>query len=118
MPFQPPQPPLPMPPPSLVPVFGHDQWGHGLSGGFKGDVENLDYLIKDLKQLIRAQRQVYPEVPFFILGMFPPKMAGNLPSVDRSAWGRGKERGRGTMMQRSAHMYRFWWDPQGLCLCC
>ncbi|GAB5032204.1 monoglyceride lipase [Nannochloropsis oceanica] len=48
-------------------VFGHDQWGHGLSGGFKGDVENLNYLIKDLKQLIRAQRQSHPEVPFFIV---------------------------------------------------
>lgn len=61
--------PLPLPSP-LPPVFGHDQWGHGLSGGFKGDVESLDYLINDLKQLIRAQRQVYRDVPFFILGTY------------------------------------------------
>jgi len=33
-------------------------------------VESLDYLINDLKQLIRAQRQVYRDVPFFILGTY------------------------------------------------
>ncbi len=48
-------------------MLGHDHWGHGLSGGFKGDIESLAYLINDLKQLVQAQRQVYRDVPFFLL---------------------------------------------------
>ena len=51
-------------------VFGHDHWGHGLSGGFKGDIEDFSYCTNDLKQLIRAQRQIYRDVPFFVIGTY------------------------------------------------
>lgn len=52
----------------ILTVFGHDHWGHGLSGGHRGDVEDLNYLIGDLKQLIAAQRDNHRGVPFFIIG--------------------------------------------------
>jgi hypothetical protein len=50
-------------------VFGQDHWGHGLSGGFKGDIEDFEYLVNDLKQLVLDQRKAFAgQLPFFIIG--------------------------------------------------
>lgn len=50
-------------------MFGQDHWGHGLSGGYKGDIEEFAYLVNDFKQLVLDQRKAFAaQLPFFILG--------------------------------------------------
>lgn len=38
------------------------------SGGTKGDIVCFDYLVEDLKYIIKSQRSRFPGVPFFLLG--------------------------------------------------
>jgi len=49
-------------------VVGQDHWGHGLSGGFQGDIEEFDFLVNDFKQLVLSHSEPYAGLPFFILG--------------------------------------------------
>lgn len=49
-------------------VLGHDHIGHGLSDGFKGDIEDFGHCIHDLKQFITSQRNNYAHLPFFLIG--------------------------------------------------
>lgn len=53
-------------------MFGQDHWGHGLSGGYKGDIEEFAYLVNDFKQLVLDQRKAFAaQLPFFVLGAPP-----------------------------------------------
>lgn len=53
----------------LPKVFGQDHWGHGLSGGFRGDIQDFAYLVNDLKQLVLdRQKALASHLPFFVLG--------------------------------------------------
>ena len=49
-------------------VYGHDHLGHGASGGTKGDIVSFQYVVEDLKQVIKAQMSSFPDMPCFLLG--------------------------------------------------
>jgi len=49
-------------------VFGHDHIGHGASGGVKGDIVSFQFVVEDLKQIIRTQKDKYPNLPCFLMG--------------------------------------------------
>ena len=49
-------------------VAGHDQRGHGASAGPRGGLAHADDLLRDLAQVIDAQRAAHPGDPLLLLG--------------------------------------------------
>ena len=49
-------------------VAGHDHRGHGASAGPRGGLADADDLLRDLAQVIDAQRAAHPDQPLLLLG--------------------------------------------------
>jgi alpha-beta hydrolase superfamily lysophospholipase len=58
-----------------VAVFTMDIRGHGKSGGQKGHASNINVLLSDIEEMLKACRRNYLELPIFLLGH---SMGGNL----------------------------------------
>jgi alpha-beta hydrolase superfamily lysophospholipase len=51
-----------------ISVYAADLRGHGRSEGVRGDIENFDDYLEDVKAAVKFARERHPDLPLFLLG--------------------------------------------------